>query len=421
MIRISSLALLLALALSPAPLPAAEDGLATLLGLLEKQGHNPTSDPARKAAFLEAVARASDPSATVLDAARRERAEARAQGVWYSPGLRISSSNNLAVVVESLPGSAALQAGIAARSILSSVDGLSVESNRLVTLSRQMRSDSPGKVALSLKAPGGQVRTLTLDRQPITEPVVEWHETLPGGYGYLRVNGLHSGAGEWISKLLQQWEHARSPGVMLDLRDAGGADLESVARIAGLFAPSKSLLFRVKKRDGTLIREMLAGEGEKATMPLLALVNGGTHGAAELLAATLEYSARGAMLMGEPTAGDPLVREILPLESGLFLRLATRVIEFADDKKLDGSAPVMPGVKVKDLDLPPQPTTTSLEWESLSGEKAKSPDPEALARAVRVGHDAVLQRAVDVLSGLKALDVRIADRLLPPPPAPATP
>lgn len=406
-------------ALSPAraqePAPPASF-VAESVKLLQAQGHA-LEEPARRAAVLLALARVADPAAEVTDAAGRAAREELERGVRYRPGIRFAATNDTVQVIELLPGTPAVAAGVPVSSTLAAVDGVPVASNRLSAVLQSLRREQAGRVKLDFRTRDGQAKAVEIPLAPLPEPSVDLTELLPGGFGYLKLNGLHGDAGDWVSRVILRWEQEKVAGLILDLRDAGGSDLPAVARIAGLFAAPDAPVFTTQPRAGGAAAPTAAPPGPRATMPVLVLLNGGTRGAAELLAAALEHGARGAMLVGAPTAGDPLVREFVPAPGGLLVRLATRVHTFPDGHRLDGSSPLQPEIRVADANLPPPPSATALDWELMAGEKPRNPDPDALARAARVGRDAVLQRAVDILLGLKALNIRAAS----PVPAPAHP
>jgi C-terminal peptidase prc len=379
-----------------------------LLDVLGRHGHD-LREPARAAALFSAVARVADPGAAVFDAAGRTAWEERERGLLYQLGARFSASNGVLSVVEILPASPALAAGLQTRATLVAVDGLAVASNRIDSVLALLRRDAAGSVRLEWKAPDGNARKASVELARLAETPAQLQEILPGGFGYLRLHGLHAGSGDWLARLLLKWEKDGCSGIILDLRDAEGGDLEAALRLAGLFARADSPLVTLRPRAGEGGRQEKAAAGEKLSLPVLALINGRTRGAAEVLAAALQRSGQGAMLVGEPTAGDPLVREFVEASPGLHLRLATRVLEFGDGTRLDGTQSLTPDVRVLSPDL--AAVDEEPEWDFSVGERARTPDPEALARAARIGRDAVLQRGVDILLGLKALNIRVAERL----------
>ena len=96
-------------------------------------------------------------------------------------------------------------------------------------------------------------------------------------------------------------------GIVLDLRFVVGDDSASAQAAASLFTSKK----------------IVAGS-------LVVLVNGETRGAAELLAAALRH-AGAALIIGNPTAGEPATFKEFPLRNGERLRIATPPVKSGDD------------------------------------------------------------------------------------------
>ena len=107
-------------------------------------------------------------------------------------------------------------------------------------------------------------------------------------------------------------------GAVLDLRFAGGEDYAAAREAAGLLADKES-------------SRPFAG-------PLVVLVNGGTRGAAETLAAALR-AAGAALIIGSPTAGGAMTFKEFPLKDGERLLMATAPV------KVDGPAVPADGLK----------------------------------------------------------------------------
>jgi C-terminal processing protease CtpA/Prc len=134
----------------------------------------------------------------------------------------------------------------------------------------------------------------------------------------------------------------------------------------------------------------------------MVLVDGRTTGAAELLAATLSGTGRGAMIIGQPTAGDPGIRQRVSLSSGEELYLATRRLVVAGEDKYSGQDRVRPDIyvdpAVRYVDYEPE--------EPLLTDRRETTRRELETRALRlhIRGDAALTRAMDVLIGLKALN-----------------
>jgi C-terminal processing protease CtpA/Prc len=274
-----------------------------------------------------------------------------------------------------------------------------------------LRHPSPQTLKLSVKTPAKTVLDYEVRTRSYRADSLEMAESLPAQLGYLRVNGLYSGAAENLLAPLTKWDKEIHNGAILDLRDAGGTDIQSVADVAGVFSEPDALLFTYRDHSGSKLREFHAPPADapidlpSIRVPMMVLVNQQTHGAAELLAAVLAASGRGVMVVGETTRGNPGVREMIDLPSGEKIWLAVKTVTLADGSVYSGDRGLSPDVLVNDVNL------SEGETDPLDQAKdSASNDPAYLASEKlkqRVKYDALLQRAVDILLGLKALNIRL--------------
>jgi carboxyl-terminal processing protease len=108
--------------------------------------------------------------------------------------------------------------------------------------------------------------------------------------------------------------------VLLDLRDNAGGSYEEAVHLANLFI-GDGVLGRLRERDRE--RAVFEARGKERAWPgeVVVLVDRGTAGAAELVAAALKSRGR-ARLLGEKTAGVGAYQEVLELPNGGALRLS---------------------------------------------------------------------------------------------------
>ena len=234
-------------------------------------------------------------------------------------------------------------------------------------------------------------------------PAIEAAEAWPDQLAYLRLNGVYTGTTAAVAARLREWDEGGRFGLVLDLRGAAGDDDAGAADIAGRFIGRGDPMYVLRDRAGREL-EARRGEAERPLdLPLMVLVDGETTGAAERLAALLAGSVRGVLLVGAATSGDPGLREALPLADGLWAWMATRTLAAADGATLNGSAGLAPDVRVtelaeagRDYDIQPMPDRRQV----LEEERADR------ALRDRLRGDGALRRAVDILLGLKALNIR---------------
>lgn len=222
-----------------------------------------------------------------------------------------------------------------------------------------------------------------------------------GGILYLKPTGLDENTGRDITERLRVLGETNCLGVIIDMRGAGGGNLAAVDRIAGMITPADTVLYHVRNGLGEDVETHMA---ERPLLPigegrLMLLIDDRTHGASEVLAASLSAQA-GVLLVGSRTSGDAARRRTIPVSDRESLRIATHWIDPADSPPYDMIG-VRPDIVVDIRQIPGGAEASSTEDFS----KRSMSDKAELDRQLmlRVSGDAVLSRATDVLLGLEAL------------------
>ena len=396
----------------PAP---AESSLASALcgaveegvRLLEENRLAPDAAAARKA-LVEAVIRAGEPSAVFLDeeglAARARRLSERE---WDTGLTLVAVADGLPKVAAVRADSPAAAAGILPGEWIEKIAGRDVLTGANLTLVREaLFEGDEAKLDIGVRGADEKSRAVSVERVRRTDAALADVEELPAGMGYMRAAGIYPGAGAEIAAALEKWQAAGIFGAILDLRGADGMAEEEISNAARPFAKKDlGLWYETSARDGSETKRIAMGESSERPelrMPLMVLVDGDTTGAAELLAAVLAGSVKGAMIIGRETSGDPMIREPVPLPTGGYALLAKRRIRTADGTVYAGAHGVAPDVAITDAAL----DETVYEPEAPVLRKGKAPtDEEKEDKALRdrTRNDTYLRRAADVLLGLKAL------------------
>ena len=220
------------------------------------------------------------------------------------------------------------------------------------------------------------------------------------GLVMLRAPALNAAAATLMATGLTQ-AGAEGGGVILDCRGAAGSDLAAVDAIAGHFAEPDTFLYAIQDGAGEDLDLHAASAAVRASVPVLMLVDGGTRGAAELLAA-LFTEPRGVLLVGSRTRGDAARRETVRLTEGRLAVMATGWFARPDGSTWQGEG-VPPHVTVEPGAGPGSAVRTNLT--SRTGKPLDDLARRHLELFARVRDDAALARAVDLLLGLKALAI----------------
>jgi len=248
----------------------------------------------------------------------------------------------------------------------------------------------------------GEMEAEEAARREARETPIAEAELWPGRIAYLHINGLYPGAGDAVVAEIEAWEDEDLSGMIMDIRGADGEDLDSARAIAALFNEEGDMLFAFRDRYDQDISVFSAPAAIRLPYPVMILVDGDTRGAAEVLAASLRGIGSGVMLVGQPTRGDLLVREVVELDAdaGLRVYLATRRLIAPDGKAYTGAHGVTPNAVVTATDWQPaerEPSRRQAARELREEEKLQL-ELNSYAQG-----DATVRRALDILLALKAL------------------
>lgn len=161
-----------------------------------------------------------------------------------------------------------------------------------------------------------------------------------GDLGYVRIERVDDGLAKGVQAAYQEMNSTNKiSGIVLDLRYADGMDYAAAARTVDLFVS--------KSRPLLDWGNGMVSSHEKSnaiTIPVAALVNHETAGAAEALAAMVRETDAG-LILGSPTAGKAMVMQDFPLKDGEHLRIASAPVTLGDGVALSAKG-VKPDIDV---------------------------------------------------------------------------
>lgn len=158
------------------------------------------------------------------------------------------------------------------------------------------------------------------------------------GIVYIRLASVGPGVASQIAETVKASPKAK--GLILDLRFARGDDYGAAVDVVGLFLGSEHPILKWGDTVGKT-----SARGDVIDLPLVALVNHSTSGAAEALAATLRDQSL-AILIGRPTAGQANVFQDFTLSGGQHLKIASSKVTLPDGKPI-GAGGLAPDTSVE--------------------------------------------------------------------------
>jgi carboxyl-terminal processing protease len=268
-------------------------------------------------------------------------------------GLVLTRRFGFLMVVSTRAGSPAEKAGITTGEIVKTIDGRHSRTIPVPLADRLLRGAPGSEVQLQLLRARHDPREVKLVRERLSPLEVERRQ-LEDGTGYLHVREFSAATTDAVRGEIEVLRRAGASRLVLDLRGAAFGRPEDAVGVAEAFLEGGVVAKVGGRREA---EHTLAARADRNawSLPLAILVDNGTAGPGEVVAAALKDAERGP-LVGEPTFGRAAVQKTIPLpEGGLLLTVAKYMSPKGTPIHGEG---VQPGVVVRapDEDATEQPT-----------------------------------------------------------------
>ncbi|MFJ9902793.1 S41 family peptidase [Streptomyces sp. NPDC101152] len=302
-----------------------------------------------KEAAERAVSRSGDRWGAVYSEGQYEEFEEALDGQYTGVGLWARQERDGRIEVTRVSaGSPAAAAGIRDGDRLRSVDGEKVDGQpvtEVVSLLRGDATDAPAgtEVRLGLQR-GTRAWTQTVRRARLSTDAVTVSK-LAGRITVIRISAFSKGVGDVVRTAVRQ--APAGAGVILDLRgNSGGLVTEAVTTASAFLDGGLVATYDV---DGEQ-QALHADPGGDTTRPLVALVDGGTMSAAEMLTGALQDRGR-AVVVGSRTFGKGSVQMPSRLPGGSVAELTVGHYRTPSGRSVDGHG-ITPDLEVDQADGP---------------------------------------------------------------------
>ena len=285
-----------------------------------------------------------DPDSSYLTPDEYKAYKGRANAGSAQIGLNISKRYGYATVVSVEPGSPAEKEQVEDGDIVEAIDGQSTREMSLVMI-RLLLEGKPGtNVTFSLVRPRkAEPDKITLTRTVSAVPALGEIQYENSSILYLKPVVLSKERVGEIASRLKAMQKNGNKKILLDLRDVAEGDEEQGVRLANLFLESGTIV--------TLSGQKYPYEAFNADTskfitgaPLVVLVNHGTSGPGEIVAAAVLDNKRGDVV-GDRTFGEGSVQKTMELPDGAALILSVAKYASPLGKKIQDDA-VTPNVVV---------------------------------------------------------------------------
>jgi len=254
-----------------------------------------------------------------------ENLEQKVAGIGTA--LKMDEVTGEVVVTAVLPHSPALKGGVLTGDRILHLDDVPLaKDTKLAEVVKLVRGPAGSPITVSVRRHGAdQLLRIQLVRDVVQLPSVKgyrlqtdsnWDFMLNSErkIGYVRLGYLGNQSPAEMRAALEDLKARGMKSLVLDLRNNPGGSLDEAIKVADLFLASGRIL-TVKGRDGEKTYDAKF-ENTFSGFPIVALVNRKTASAAEIIAGALQDHGR-AVIVGERTFGQGIVRSLLPLKGGI--------------------------------------------------------------------------------------------------------
>lgn len=260
-------------------------------------------------------------------------------------GINVSKRYGYATVVSVVPGSPADKANLNDGDIIESIGDHDTRDLSLAIIQLMLEGAPGSQLQIAVIRPRQAVpQKITLNRVVVSEPAMSDTLYENSSILYLKPYILDREHVQEVEQKLKSMSHSGTKKILLDLRDVSSGDEAEGVRLANFFLQSGTI---ATLQGQKFSKQTFTAEPSKtlnATAPLVVLVNRGTAGAAELVAAAILDNKRGD-LVGEKTFGEGSQQKTFELPDGGAIILSIAKYSSPSGKKIEDEA-VTPGTLV---------------------------------------------------------------------------
>jgi carboxyl-terminal processing protease len=287
-----------------------------------------------------------------------------------------------------------------------------------------MRGDRGKSILLTILRKGAtQPLKIKVTRDIILVKSIK-SKILDKNYGYIRISQFQTHSGEDLIAAITQLKKDTNnnlKGIILDLRNNPGGILESSVKVSDAFLDKSKLkyngmiVYTEGRLPGSEIKEYSHDGDVLNGAPIVALVNGGSASASEIVAGALQDHKR-AIIVGTQTFGKGSVQTVLPLKDNYGLKLTTALYFTPSGRSIQAKG-ITPDIEIPDIKIPEkkeseEDSLLNIREADLEGhlnnatQSAKTPDKDKAEKTDTpdnkplLNQDYQLNEALNLLKGL---------------------
>jgi carboxyl-terminal processing protease len=295
-----------------------------VLSIVERNYADPVDvDKAIYDGAIPGMLRVLDPHSNFFDPRQYALFREEQQGKYYGVGMTVQGRDNQTIVLAPFVGSPAYKAGIRPGDVILKVDGKACTGLTTTEVADMLKGAKGTTVHISLGREGWEKPIdVTVVRDEIPRPGVEYFTMAKPGIGYVRVSTFNETTDNDLAEALKQLDVSKLDGLIIDLRNNGGGLLNQAVGMADMFLDKNEIVVSHRGRSSSEKRYYALRGNQGIEVPLIMLINGQSASASEIVAGSIQDHDRG-LIVGETSFGKGLVQTQYPLSEDTALLLTT--------------------------------------------------------------------------------------------------
>jgi carboxyl-terminal processing protease len=341
--------------------------------------------PAVTDGALHGLLESLDSNSSYLSAAEYKDYKAHKTEAKGETGAAVSKRFGYAAVIAVLPGSPAEKAGVQDSDIIEAIEGKSTREMSLAEIHNLLTGPPGSNVTVSVvRARKAEPQKIVITRDVVNVPPVT-DKMVEDGIGYIQVDTFNKGKAQEVANKVKSLQKAGAKKLILDLRNCAEGDESEGVATANLFLNHGTITYLQGQK---FPREPFNADASKdiTNLPIAVLVNKGTAGPAEVVAAAILENARGDVV-GDKTFGDGSVQKTIEMPDGSALILSVAKYYTPGGKAIQDNA-ITPNVLVADVDddggAPDDDQDTTTPDENVKKQPQTPQQDEQLQKAIQV-------------------------------------
>lgn len=266
-----------------------------------------------------------DPHSAYLQSEAFSDLEESTSGEFGGLGIEVGMEDGFVKVIAPIDGTPAARAGIQPGDLIVKLEGETVKGMTLEEAVNKMRG-KPGTILTMTIVREGESAPIDIEvERDVVKVTSIKSRLLDNNFGYIRITQFQATSGPDFRKAIESLKEKSGGslrGLVIDLRNNPGGVLQAAVEIADTLIDDGLIVYTEGRIESSKLRFKAEPGDLTGGIPIVALINGGSASASEILAGALQDHKRG-VIMGTESFGKGSVQTVMPLDDETAIKLTT--------------------------------------------------------------------------------------------------